>query len=372
MNRIRRGIKHEILFLKKVRHNPQVIRRRWRRVTSTRTSFVERNHDTANTLMLASSGRSGSTWLAEVIVETFSCRMIFEPLRRDSVRLSAKVLWGAYAEPDNVDPVMARVMQRVLSGRIRNQWTDQYNRFRLPRRRLVKEIRATNLLPWLHFQYPEMPIVYLLRHPVAVGWSAAELGWDPVLEEFQEHKLLMEGPLAPWREVIAREGADGDLFHRHVLRWCMENIVPMTQLAPGSVHVVFYEDLVVDPYGELRRLAGYLGRFQGGAWAFDPAPQPTVDRLSKSNFRKTPLMPAEERLQSWVGHVPQSSVDRAVALVAEFGLDRLYGASVRPRLTADEVLLGPPETPAGQSREGPITQGERPGPSGGTESSNSR
>jgi hypothetical protein len=312
--------------------------RRWRRLTTPDAGFVELNHDTAKTLLLASSGRSGSTWLAEVIVESFSCRMIFEPLRRDKVPVAAGVPWGRYAEPGRDDAELERVMRLILSGRVRSPWSDKFNAYRFPRRRLVKEVRATNLLPWLRPQFPEVPIIYLLRHPVAVAWSAAELGLGTFFSEFLGQSALMEGPLAPWRDVIALHAEDSDPFHRHVLRWCMENTVPIRHLPPGSVHVVFYEDLVEDPRGELQRLAAYLGRFRKGAWTFDPT-RPTVDRPSRANYRETPMMAAPDRLHSWMDSVPVASVERAVALVSEFGLDGVYGASVRPNVRA-EALLG--------------------------------
>jgi hypothetical protein len=362
MSRVGRALVHEYRFVHKVVRDPRVAVRRWRRVTSPRTSFIERNHDPAHTLMLAGSGRSGSTWLSEVLVERFSCRMIFEPLRRDRVDLAAHVPWGVYVDAGRSDPELRAVMESIMTGRIRSRWTDRHNVRRLPGRRLVKEIRATNLLPWLHVQFPESPVLYLLRHPVPVAWSASELGWDPFFSEFTKQTELMDGPLAPWRDVIARHATDDDLFHRHVLRWCMENVVPVSQLAPASVHVLFYEDLVEDPLGELQRLARYLGRFAGGIWAFDPTPGTAVDRPSAANYRKTPMMAADERLRSWVDAVSPTQVQKALDLVAEFGLDRLYGSSVRPLLPADEVLLGAVEQP----------QAESPGRSTGTESSNSR
>jgi len=361
MKVIRRTITDEIRFVRKVRRDRQVAVRRWRRLRSLRSGFIERNHNIAKTLMIAGTGRSGSTWLSEVLVETFSCRMIFEPLRRDRVPVSAGLPWGSYADPGRDDPELRQVLERILSGRLRSRWSDRHNAYRFPRRRLVKEIRATNLLPWLSAQFPQMPIVYLLRHPVPTAWSAMELGWDPFLSEFLGQPRLMDGPLAPWREVIARHGADPDLFHRHVLRWCMENVVPISLLSPGSVHVVFYEDLVEDPHGELRRLAAYLRRFGRRTWAFDPNTRPMVDRPSFANFRKTPMMSPDERLRSWVGTVPQPSVERAVALLGEFGLDRVYATPVRPLVEPDDVLLGAVAGP----------QVELPGSSRGTESSNS-
>jgi hypothetical protein len=339
MSAVRRALAREITVVRRTLRPARAAVRRLQALSTPGTGFVELNHDTAKTFLLVSSGRSGSTWLSEVLVEAFDCRMIFEPMRRDKVPLSATVPWGRYAEPGLADPELERVMGLILGGRVRSQWTDKFNVYRFPRRRLVKEVRATNLLPWLRDRFPEIPIIYLLRHPIAMAWSAAELKLQPYFGEFLGQPLLMDGPLAPWRDVIARHSADADLFHRHVLRWCMENSVPIRQLAPGSVHVVFYENLVEDPHAELQRLARYLGRFKEGAWDFDPA-RPTVDRPSAANYRKTPMMEADERLRSWVDTVPAASVERAVALVQEFGLDRVYAASVRPCVPADALLEG--------------------------------
>jgi hypothetical protein len=362
MNAIRRGLAREITVVRRVLRRPRATLRRWKGYTSPgKGGFVELNHDTAKTFLLVSSGRSGSTWLSEVLVEAFSCRMIFEPLRRDKVTLAAGVPWGRYAEPGVADPELERVVGLILAGRVRSQWTDKFNLYRFPRRRLVKEVRATNLLPWLRDRYPDIPIIYLLRHPVPMAWSAAELRLKPYFSEYLGQPLLMDGPLAPWRELIERHIADPDPFHCHVLRWCMENSVPIRQLAPGSVHVVFYEDLVEDPHGELERLARYLSRFKVGAWDFDPA-RPTVDRPSRANYRKTPMMSADARLRSWVDTVPAASVERAIALVEEFGLGHVYGTSVRPGVSAEALLQGDVVRPAS----------ETPAESRGTEPSPSR
>ena len=141
--------------------------------------------------------------------------------------------WGSYADADSDDAEFHRVLERVLTGRIRNPIVDAFNAYRLPNRRLVKEIRATNLLPWIHTHFPEVPVIYLLRHPIAASWSATELGWKPYISEFLRQPRLMDGPLAPYRDVVARHGDDPDLFHRHVLRWCLENSVPIGELEPG-------------------------------------------------------------------------------------------------------------------------------------------
>ena len=161
--------------------------------------YIERNHDHRHTLFLVGSGRSGSTWLSEILVEALHGRFIFEPFRRDQIPLARNIRWGQYIDPDTSDQALKNVVRQILEGRIRLQWTDIHNTHRLPRTRLVKEIRATNLLPWVVREFLDMPVVYLLRHPLAASWSAAELGWKSRLSEFLVQVPLIEGPLRRYK-----------------------------------------------------------------------------------------------------------------------------------------------------------------------------
>jgi hypothetical protein len=315
--------------------------RRWKFHRSPRGGFVEWNRDYRRTLLLVSSARSGSTWLSDILEESLRCRMIFEPLRRDKVPQARGVPYGRYSDPSEPDPELDAVLRRILSGRVRDRWSDKLNRYRLTRRRLVKEVRATNLLPRIVQSFPDMPIVYLLRHPIPTAWSATKLHWLPYLKEFFRQTEFMVGPMAPMQGVIDDTMADKDLFQRHVLRWCLENYIPVNRLAPGSVHVVFYEDIVQDPDRELDRLRDYLASFPKRLWTMPPERPAAVDLPSRANYRETPLLAVEERLGSWRHEVPEERIRFALDLVKRFGLDRIYGADVRPNVSVDDVLVGP-------------------------------
>jgi hypothetical protein len=327
-------------ILRKARSLRRRAARRVRIARSPRAGYIDLNRDPRRTLLLVSSARSGSTWLSDILEESLGCRMVFEPLRRDKVPLAAGVPWGRYSDPTVADPDLDVVLRRILTGRVRSRWSDKFNRNRLPRRRLVKEVRATNLLPRIVEQYPGMPVVYLFRHPVPTAWSAAELHWKPYLGEFLGQAALLDGPLAPFRDVITGEASNDDLFMKHVLRWCLENYVPVHQLAPGSVHVVFYENIVENPDAEIERLSRYLAGFSDGGWVLASGRPSAVDLPSRANYRGTPVLAAAERLRSWCAEVPEESVAAALKLVGVFGLDRIYGSDVRPLIAPEAVLVG--------------------------------
>jgi hypothetical protein len=285
--------------------------------------YVELNHDVGRTVLLCSSGRSGSTWLANVLNYRREYRLLFEPLRRDRVPVASCVRYGQYLPPNVEGGAVGRAVDSVLRGEVRALWADRYNRTRLVRRRLVKEIRATNLLPWIRGRYPELPLVYLFRHPHAVAASFTRLGWDDYLSEFLVQDELMAA-LASQAPLIEDVVATGDAFERHALRWCLENALPLRLLRRGDVHVVFYEDAVADPERELRRLFAYLGK------EWDDRVLDSVPVFSQTTF------PDRDAAGE---HLAASA--RTQELLRAFDLDRLYGSEEGPRLSPDDVLADP-------------------------------
>jgi hypothetical protein len=325
-------------FLQRAASEPHLALHRLRRVASPQVAFLDRDRDPRHTLLIAGSARSGSTWLAEIVAEALHGRLIFEPLRRDDATLARTVGFGHYTDPDAGEPDVADALARVLTGRLRSQWSDQYNAVRFPKRRVVKEIRANNLLPWIARHYPQTPIVYLLRHPLPSASSLVDLGWPTRLDQFLAQDHLMQGPLAPFRAIIGDVVADGDPFLEFVLRWCLENIVPITMLARHQAHVVFYEQLVDAPQAEIDRLAGYLRRFGPGAWALTHEPIDAVTRPSHTNYRGTDLTMAGSGHRDHSPDVSPVTVARAREIVAGFGLDRVYGVPTHPLVGPETVL----------------------------------
>ena len=243
-----------------------------RRVSAAAYIDIDRRVETS--LLVASSGRSGSTWVAEVLNHDNSYRLVFEPFRRDVVREARPLRYGQYIAPDELDHPLAARIEKLLAGRVRGAWVDGYNLRRLARRRIVKEIRVTNLLPWIHARFPELPIVYILRDPVAVARSWHTLGWGDVLDEFlAQDELLEQFPAA--RSAIESISRDRAPMARHLLRWCLENTIPLRSLSSAdTVHVVTYERLRSDPH------AGFGCLFRAVGRQYDAAAAAAVSRRS--------------------------------------------------------------------------------------------
>jgi hypothetical protein len=273
------------------------------------------NADPANTILITSSGRSGSTWVADIVNYKNEYRLIFEPFRRDRTPVAKDIRYGLYLDPATPFEPPADAIDAILRGRVRTPYSEQRNK-RIAVRRIIKDIRTTNLIPWIRANFPVLPIVYLLRHPFAVARSWTRLGWRDYVSEFTSQETLMER-LSPFRPVIEKTMKSDGAFERHVLRWCLENYIPLNDITSEDVHLVFYEHLLRDPETEVPRLFGSLGKdFEAGVLERTSAPSATT-------------FATESPTQPTAGY----QIARALEIVTAFGLDRIYGADANPKVS---------------------------------------
>jgi hypothetical protein len=273
--------------------------------------------DHRDAVFLAGSGRSGTTWLSEVINYKGAYRYVFEPFNPARVRAFGHFRSKQYLRPGDVREAFLEPARLALSGDLKDPWTDRFNTKFVARRRLIKDIRANLLLGWMRANFPGMPIVLLLRHPCAVVTSRLALGWKDNLGETMAQEDLVEDFLLP---VEAEIRAARDDFERHLFLWCIDNYVPLRQFARGEIHLVYYEDLLENPEDGLRSLFGFLGE------DMDNRVYGKLGRPSPLSRRGAPL----PSVDGWRAHVSARQLEGACEILALFGLDRVYGEGPMP------------------------------------------
>lgn len=291
---------------------------------------VDLNRDYRRSVFLAGSGRSGTTWLSEIVNHRNDYRYVFEPFYPDRVRICKDFRRKQYLRPDDRREEYLGPARDILSGRVRSLWTDRYNRKLLVRRRLIKDIRANLLLGWLQANFPGMPVVFLLRHPCAVTASRLRLGWQDVLDDTMEQGDLVEDFLRPFEAEIR---AARDPFERSVFLWCIENYVPLLQLGRGGTHVLLYEDLCLRPREEVRRLLAFLGE------AADKNAHLALRRPSPLSRPDSAVVLGARPVESWTSLVSDAQVERTIEILSLFGLDHVYGESPVPKAGGVETFL---------------------------------
>ena len=157
-----------------------------------------------NPLVIAGSGRSGTTWVLDVIAEANNLRPVFEPLNPDGVK-EAWDFCNRYVKEDADEPELKRFMDKVFSGELNCPWTktriipdqmrpsisqmtswdytytllSRYKNFLIRYisyfkkkafRPITKFIRANLMLDWLEANFNPR-IIFIVRHPGAVAAS---------------------------------------------------------------------------------------------------------------------------------------------------------------------------------------------------------
>jgi hypothetical protein len=278
-------------------------------------------------ILLAGTGRSGTTWLAEMLNSENAFRYLFEPFHAQKIPLCSELPYRPYVVPGARDEELERIALQILSGRVRHPWIDAYNGRRFSHRRLIKEIRINQLLGWVASRWPAMPIVFLLRHPFAVAVSKLALGWETHLDIFLSNPALVENHLAPFVDEIGRAKTP---FERHIFMWCIETYVPLRELRPDDALVLFYEDLCTRPEPGLKQLCDHI------RYAPSHALGVSADRPSAQSRKDSAVVQGGDRLSSWKKSLSDSDIRRGLEILSLFGLDRMYNEDPLPRENALE------------------------------------
>ena len=282
--------------------------------------------DHRSSVFLAGSGRSGTTWLSEIINHRRGYRYVFEPFNPREVDSFGHFRTKQYLRPEDRREKFLEPARLALTGRLRHPRTDRFNGRIVARRRLIKDIRANLLLGWMRANFPGMPIILLLRHPCAVVASRLALGWKDHLSETMEQRELVEDFLFPMEAEI--RAAKGD-FERHLFLWCIDNYVPLKQFRPQQLHLTFYENLLARPEAELQSLFASLGE------DFDERVYRRLRRPSPLSRKNTP----SPSLEGWRTRVSANQLERTIEILGLFGLDHLYGEGAMPDPSCAYALM---------------------------------
>src|SRR3712207_3533233 len=113
------------------------------------TLHVDLDRDYRSSVFLAGSGRSGTTWVSEIINHRNGFRLLFEPFHPGRVGICKNFRRKQYLRRDDRREEYLQAARKILAGKIRSPWTDRFNRKFVARRRLIKDIRANLLLGWM-------------------------------------------------------------------------------------------------------------------------------------------------------------------------------------------------------------------------------
>ena len=291
--------------------------------------YIDYDLRAKNTVFLAGTSRSGTTWLSNIINYNNDFRYIFEPFFEKEVEISQHFNEKQYIRPNSKNNYFLEQASLILSGRVRSEWSDRFNQRFISHQRLIKSIRANLFLKWLRLQFPNLPIIFLLRHPCAVAISKVKLNWQRSIKHYLAQEELVADFLYPFLSETEESEkvyqTTGDSFTNHIFSWCIENYVPLKQIEQNdNIHILFYEQLCTNPELELQRLFSYMGI------KYKPEILVNFQQASQLSRKDSAVITGESVINSWQNHISDRQTRQAMEILDLFGLNAIYSESSMP------------------------------------------
>lgn len=289
-------------------------------------------------IWVVGDGRSGTTWVANVINHDRSYRYLFEPFHPDFVVETAAFAKYQYLRPNDRSAHYIDSADRVFSGRLVNHRVDKLTRGWMFRGLLIKDIHTHLLLKWVDVVFPRVRKILLMRHPFAVASSKVarpEWSWVRDPSTLLTQPALRNDHLEPFTDVI--EAARSE-FVRHVVVWSIAHYVPLRQLESGRVLLMFYEEMRTDPDRQLRRVFDYLSDESTAAVSDGGSLRAVFDRASETSGEGAGR-DHRRGVGDWTKAVSDADVEQGLSVLRAFGLDSIYNEQPMPNFEAAARLL---------------------------------
>lgn len=241
--------------------------------------------------LIAGSGRSGTTWVQDVLADANDLRPIFEPLHPRVNEMGRKYAHRMLTA-DMDCPGLKQFMDEACAGKrdrmwmiYRRQWRwllppparwasgqggaiaawhwnklfNEFGSLRAASQRsapLVKDIRLNLMLGWLT-RHCDCKAVLVVRHPGAVLESELRGQWhaDVVLDSYRNDATLLKHSGGRYGTLLTRKLSPVEAL---TARWVIENQLPVERAAEDGVTIVFYERLKFAPQWEWPRICRAL------------------------------------------------------------------------------------------------------------------
>jgi len=268
-----------------------------------------------------SSGRSGSTWLAGLLASPFRYRLLFEPFHPEHVA-GAELVADHFFTPQAIPEEAGKFIHRALTDQIDSDWIAQSSnrRFNMhrwhwwPKVRIIKCIRGNLLIPSLRKLYRDLPIIVLVRHPGAVIESMLRVNfpWTFDLSTLMAQESFFK------TYHLSRNRFDDflqDPVGKLTIRWLIENLYLFDHAEKLGIKLLFYEDLISDPVGEITHLCEEFG-----LEVYEHLAE-KVNKPSYTTHPRSPVKKGEINSRAWRTRLPEDDVRKIESILESFNFE---------------------------------------------------
>jgi hypothetical protein len=282
--------------------------------------------DEDSTVWVVGLGRSGTTWVSELINHKNDYRLLFEPFHPCFVECVREYPKHLYMRRDMEDENLKSFYERVFSGKIKNErvkcFRGNYNDKIIYKKKVVKDIFCCMMTDWISENFENLKKVLVLRHPCAVALSRCnhrDGKWLKDMSKLLNQDDLYDDYLHKVDDVILNAKS---FFKKQVVLWCVVNSVMLDKVTDKSTHVVFYEELVSESDKTIRKLFKHvsepLGKEIGQIFSQESS--------TSWGKRSSP----EERLLSWKKSLGKNMIKDSMKILKRFSLYSIYSERVMP------------------------------------------
>jgi hypothetical protein len=277
-----------------------------------------KTYNIQNTIAIACSGRSGSTWLAEIIGALPGYPIIWEPLHlgNNPECQHYGFDWQTYLPYNVEDNPKRNYLEKILTGS--NLSTKQVSSLAFNPLKFVgfqgfavKFVNANLLLNWMLEQFSIKGIL-MIRHPCAVVESQLRhSAWNHVnktnitfpqqLALDYPHLVEVFQTIQTREEILAFE-------------WAIQTYVPLIQPKPEFLYVTTYEKLIQEGQSEVDRLFDFLAKsVPTTAYKQLIKASKTTQKVSNIGKNKDPLI-------GWKHRLTPQQIDNILSVVHRVGI----------------------------------------------------
>lgn len=229
-----------------------------------------------NPIIIAGFGRSGTTWLSDIISKALGGLILFEPYHPLVCDTAEDFL---YSNKEILSVGIKTHWKEVISGSCSNRWLIR-NHLRSPidivpdsyvqniwnKSPIIgfKATRTNHLLGVTKRVFAHGALLFIIRHPLAVLASInnrprfwKDFGWPKHYQKFIHELREME-----YKEVrywLLQEKKLRTTNEQMIFMWLVSQEIALAQVKSVSGFVICYEDLYQKPFEETKAILSHLG-----------------------------------------------------------------------------------------------------------------
>jgi len=306
--------------------------------------FSHKTIEQEDSIFVAGSPRSGTTWLMDILLAMPNYAAVMEPVNPQWFPKVTKIGFSSktYLSPDKEWREGEIFLKKIFTGKIQSQlppYTLSANSIMkriLANKLVIKSIRLNRMLPWIIKRFQFKSMLFIIRHPCAVINSQMKSGFTGYNASTYPYQDRF-----PTKEDIIREASELDGLNKKLLKklekikaieeilaasWCLDNFIPSTFSKPNNWITLSYEKLLTDANNQ----------FSSIFKTFDK--QDIVDSAVK-NLNKPSIVTLESelnkvgnpdiQLSKWKKSLSKEQIKNILNIVSDFGLD-FYSYDVEP------------------------------------------